>query len=391
MRSDSIHKKARRRSGHIYLIYFLIAVVVVAFALVVTMPPKKVIEKAPELEADSTKSQVNPEAHIDSAIYAIANCFGSGKDKVRINPKRDSQDILGSRELSVTVLVSDVFPLPIINKKAVEKISGAGGEIIDAIENNQNELKIRIGINKVFLRSLTIRRQPKIKPTPVDLALVIDDFGLVDSAFAEEFFAIPYPFTAGIIPFCESSPKWLQIAKESGKEYIVHMPMEPVDYQRNDPGKNAIFSDLPEKEIRKRIALALASLPGATGISNHMGSKITADRRIMTIIFSEIKDKGIFFLDSRTTVQTVCKEIGNSMRVKVLVITHCADAGDIEAPEISSNILKMGLEAREKGGAILNLHATQETLKALKDALPILSKWGIRFVTLSELANKKEE
>ena len=46
----------------------------------------------------------------------------------------------------------------------------------------------------------------------------------------------------------------------------------------HDPGPFALTTGLAPEEIRRRLADALARVPGAIGINNHMGSRVTADR-----------------------------------------------------------------------------------------------------------------
>ena len=50
---------------------------------------------------------------------------------------------------------------------------------------------------------------------------------------------------------------------------------------------------------------ALLEVPYRKGVNNHMGSRFTADRDLMRVLLKPVKDRGLFFVDSRTTAKTV--------------------------------------------------------------------------------------
>ncbi|WP_338555566.1 divergent polysaccharide deacetylase family protein [Paenibacillus sp. KS-LC4] len=149
------------------------------------------------------------------------------------------------------------------------------------------------------------------------LAIVIDDFGN-DMDGTEEMLKLPIKFTAAVMPFMPSTQKDAEEAHRLGHDVIVHMPMEPNKGLKKWLGPGAITADLSDDEVRKRINAAIDNVPHAIGMNNHMGSKVTADERIMRIVLDVCKQRGLFFLDSRTTYRTVVPKVSKEVGVPLL-------------------------------------------------------------------------
>ncbi|TDQ40375.1 divergent polysaccharide deacetylase family protein [Aureibacillus halotolerans] len=149
------------------------------------------------------------------------------------------------------------------------------------------------------------------------ISIVIDDFGnrMVGT---EAILALPIPLTVAVMPFLRSSKEDAEGAHRRGHEVIIHMPMEPNYGKKEWLGPGALTTDLDDAEIRKRVEAAIANIPHAVGMNNHMGSKVTADRRIMAIVMEVCREHGLFYLDSRTTYKSVIPEVAAAYHVPVL-------------------------------------------------------------------------
>lgn len=145
------------------------------------------------------------------------------------------------------------------------------------------------------------------------LAIVIDDLGN-DMSGTKEMMEMPVKLTVAVMPFMRTTERDARMAHERGFDVLVHMPMEPNQGKPEWLGPGAITSSMSDAEIRQRVEQAIDNVPYAVGINNHMGSKITADPRIMSIVLDVCRERGLFFLDSRTNYKTVvgklCREKG---------------------------------------------------------------------------------
>ncbi|WP_434481685.1 divergent polysaccharide deacetylase family protein [Paenibacillus glycanilyticus] len=148
-------------------------------------------------------------------------------------------------------------------------------------------------------------------------AIVIDDFGNGMNG-TEEILKLPVKITVAVMPFMPTTKQDAEEAHRLGHDVIVHMPMEPNQGRKEWLGPGAITADLSDAEIRKRVEEAIDNVPYAVGMNNHMGSKITANERIMRIVVAVCKERGLFFLDSRTTFKTVVPKVTEELGVPAL-------------------------------------------------------------------------
>ncbi|WP_377891957.1 divergent polysaccharide deacetylase family protein [Alkalihalobacillus sp. R86527] len=150
-----------------------------------------------------------------------------------------------------------------------------------------------------------------------ELAIVIDDFGN-NMGGTEEMLQLPVPLTIAIMPFLPTTKEDAKSAHKQGHEVIVHIPMEPLRGKASWLGPGAITTDLSDKEIRKRISSAIDDVPYAVGMNHHMGSKVTADERIMRIVLNICRERGLYYFDSKTTDKSVIPKLANEIGVPYL-------------------------------------------------------------------------
>ncbi|MDQ0657294.1 polysaccharide deacetylase 2 family uncharacterized protein YibQ [Paenibacillus sp. W2I17] len=143
------------------------------------------------------------------------------------------------------------------------------------------------------------------------LAIIIDDVGN-DMKGTAEILAMPVKLTVAVMPFLPTTKKDAIAAHEKGMDVIVHMPMEPKKGRPEWLGPGAITSSLTDEEVRSRVEKAIDDVPHAIGMNNHMGSKITSDKRIMSIVLDVCRERGLFFVDSRTNFRSVVGELAIS-------------------------------------------------------------------------------
>ena len=142
-------------------------------------------------------------------------------------------------------------------------------------------------------------------------------------------------------------------------------------------------TDLSSSEIRERLDTALASIPGIDGVNNHMGSKLTASRKSLIPVMEELSDHGMFFLDSRTTPNTVAEAVARESGM----LTGARDVfldDEEDAPAVERQLRLAEAQARANGSAIAIGHPHPETLKALAAWTKTLESRGFTLVTVKQ-------
>ena len=271
------------------------------------------------------------------------------------------------------------LPLAEANLGISRFVQRLGGQVLSAAER-RGQIEIRCGFGEVQTTIFSLAPVAERRRTG-NIAIVIDDFA-EDDPIATHFCAIPQPLTFSILPRASQAHTLAERMRANGHEVLVHLPMEPQGDVSLDA--NAILVGLDDEEIRRRMHLALQRVPHARGLNNHMGSKATADKRVMRLVLSELKDRDLFFLDSRTTASSVAYQLAVDMDIRAfnrdLFIDEIADV-----PTIRDKLWELAAIAAQSSQAIGVGHNRRETLIALSAALPQLERRGFRFVPVSQL------
>jgi polysaccharide deacetylase 2 family uncharacterized protein YibQ len=161
------------------------------------------------------------------------------------------------------------------------------------------------------------QNQPTGTQIKKNVAIVIDDFGN-DMTGTKEMMALKLQFTVAVMPFLPTTHRDAEWAHSLGHDVLVHLPMEPIRGLSSWLGPGAITTSLNNAEIRSRVNAAIDDVPYAVGMNNHMGSKVTADPRIMKVVLEVCRERGLFFLDSRTNYRSVITKLSDHIGVRTL-------------------------------------------------------------------------
>jgi polysaccharide deacetylase 2 family uncharacterized protein YibQ len=216
------------------------------------------------------------------------------------------------------------------------------------------------------------------------VAIVMDDFGY-NMNNLDEFFGIGQPITLSILPNQRYSRDVATSARARGYEVILHLPLEA---HRKDVVEEAdtIRSGMSEKDIIARIKKELESVPGADGVSNHMGSKATEDKKLMVTIIKYLKERKLYFFDSMTSERSVCAEAAAGSKVRCARRDIFLDNSS-DIPYIEKQLQELKDLAFARGNAIAVCHDRKNTIIVLSRLMPLMAKEGIIFVYLSEMVD----
>ncbi|GFO57095.1 hypothetical protein GMSM_41020 [Geomonas sp. Red276] len=218
---------------------------------------------------------------------------------------------------------------------------------------------------------------------PGRLAIIIDDMG-ASPRDLQALLSIGLPLTFSVIPSLAHARDVADAAHSAGAEVMIHMPMEPEGYPQQPLEKIGLLLSMSDGEVEQRARSYFGMVPHATGANNHMGSRFTQDAGKMEVVLKVLKEKGFFFVDSKTSPASVGSRVARRMGVRT---------GDREVfldnvqsvPAIRSQLEKAAAIAGKRGEAIAICHPHPATIQTLKAALPELAASGITFVHASAL------
>ena len=225
---------------------------------------------------------------------------------------------------------------------------------------------------------------PSGPPSAPRLAIIADDLGS-DRAAAEAIFALPYPLTISILPNHEHSTEIASEAHRRGYQVMLHLPMQSI--ANETPEAQELRPGMPATEVSALVEQFLQSVPGVVGINNHQGSQATSDPELMDELMPVLRDRHLFYVDSRTTAATVAFDTAQSFGVRSAFrnVPFLDDVAEVAAVRKQLELALRG--AREKGEAIAIGHPHPATLQALREILPRAQAQGIRLVFVSELVH----
>lgn len=220
------------------------------------------------------------------------------------------------------------------------------------------------------------------------VAIIIDDMGHHRSNQRFIELSTPAaPLTFSFLPYTAFAAEQAQQAATAGYEVMLHLPMASGPH--HDAGIDALQLDESQEELVARMNAALARIPQARGVNNHMGSLLTTNVAAMKSVMNELASRKLFFIDSRTTAETVAEATARlagvpTARRHVFLDHERTPEGLSKAWE---ELLK---QAEERGFAIAIAHPHDMTHDFLREHLDDLNQRGITLVPASELTDKRK-
>ncbi len=242
----------------------------------------------------------------------------------------------------------------------------------------QNETILNLSVNGRHTHRLVFVTAIKDKPVvcpPLRLpkiAIIIDDLGY-DKRMASKFLELDAKLSFSVLPH---SPFQRMIAiaiHRSGRDVLLHLPMEPLEYPDIDPGDGTLLCSMDPDELLDQLRKDLDAVPFVAGINNHMGSRLTQDSAKMRQVFTILKRRNLFFVDSLTNPGSRCAQAAKLLQVKFaernVFLDHAQDPYAIRF-----QIKRLLTIAKTKGRAIGIAHPYPVTLQVLREELPNIER-----------------
>lgn len=263
--------------------------------------------------------------------------------------------------------------------KKVETHSGKNTpsfEIFPEKENNVSGAGHSPAVYKMK-ELLVMEKLPKV-------AIIIDDLGY-DRQIAEKFLGLDAALTFSILPHSPFQDAIARKANEKGLEIMLHLPMEPMEYPKINPGPGALYTTMSNDSRIYQLKKNLDAIPFIKGVNNHMGSRMTSISTQMYQIFSVLKKKDLYFIDSRTTEESLCKPSARLLKIpfaqRDVFLDHHQTYNSI-----SNQIRRLIHIANIQNEAIGIGHPHEITCEVLRDILPDIKK-QVEIVPASEVTH----
>lgn len=213
------------------------------------------------------------------------------------------------------------------------------------------------------------------------VAIIIDDIGN-NPDLGNRAISLPGPVTYAILPH---TPSGFQLAKKAyytGKEVMLHAPMESV--HKKSLGQGGLTLSMSKEEFLTTLRDNLSQVPFLAGVNNHMGSLLTQHSEPMAWFMDEIKNRDMYFVDSRTSPASIAANVASELDIPYLIRDVFLD-NEQSLWSIHKAFNQLLSIARNEGSAIAIGHPYPATLSYLAEAIPTLEKQGITLIPVSEM------
>ncbi|MDD2326148.1 MAG: divergent polysaccharide deacetylase family protein [Alphaproteobacteria bacterium] len=214
-----------------------------------------------------------------------------------------------------------------------------------------------------------------------EIAIIIDDMGL-NAKNAARAVRLPAFVTLSYLPYASGLEAQTKAAAAAGHESMLHLPMEAVGGE--NPGPCALKTGQGAEQWTFCLDKALDSFEGFAGVNNHMGSKFTADQEGMAFVTGVLHSRGLYFVDSRTSSESIAQQVAEEQGVRTVGRDVFLD-DTVSAAAIQGQLARLEQVVRRKGYAVAIGHPHAATLEALEAWIPQAQARGFRFVPASAL------
>jgi hypothetical protein len=290
------------------------------------------------------------------------------------------------------IMISRENSLPGFDKILTRNLRGLSAQIrLERVQESRSNLELLIRVEEILTHRIVLVSVPehgrkKHGSTKVSrVAIVIDDLGY-DGKLARQFLKIEAPLSFSVLPHGPFSKDIARRVHRAGHDLLLHLPMEPKGYPHVNPGAGALLTAMNDEELVQVLQESLDSLPLIRGVNNHMGSKFCEYEQKLRPVMEELKNRGLFFLDSRTTSKTQAYRMAQQFKIRSAERNVFLDNIQ-DAHAIRGQLKRLVQLARLKGEAIGIAHPHKVTLKVLREDIPKLSKEGVEVVPVSQLVH----
>lgn len=220
--------------------------------------------------------------------------------------------------------------------------------------------------------------------TSAKLAIIIDDMGY-DRAAADAVIALPFRLTVSVLPHLPISSEIAEEAHTRGDQVLLHLPMES-DAATAKSEEIELRVGMSPAQVSSAVSGMLDTVPHVVGVNNHQGSRATSDPPLMQALMPVLRERGLFFIDSRTDAKTVAYDSAKLDGVRAASRKVFLDDTATRVA-IIAQLRLAARDAQRDGFTIAIGHPRSETIAALAEEVPKLESSGVKFVFASEVVN----
>lgn len=221
------------------------------------------------------------------------------------------------------------------------------------------------------------------------IAVVVTGLGLSEGATEAAVEQLPAAVTLSFSPYARDLERWIDLARARGHEVMLDLPMEPATFPNDDPGPQALLIGLTPQENLNRLDWVLSRGSAYVGVAGSMGSRFTASREAVGPVLREVKERGLLFLDRRTSEESVVPSIAEEMGLPYAVNDRSVDEQQASRVAIDARLAQVERIALADGAAVAMAQPYPVSIERIAEWAGELTARGIAMAPISAVAAGK--
>lgn len=199
---------------------------------------------------------------------------------------------------------------------------------------------------------------------------------------------LPGAVTLSFSPYAEDLERWVDVARTAGHEVFMDLPLEPLDFPRDDPGPSTLLTSLSTADNLNRLEWVLGRVPGYVGVATWMGSQFTTVEDAMMPVLEGLKERGLMIVDSRGSSRSIATELASSIQLPRAFSNRFLDS----TPSISAidrSLADLESVAQDQRVAIGVARSLPVTIDRIQRWAGTLQAKGIVLAPISAIADRQ--
>ena len=223
---------------------------------------------------------------------------------------------------------------------------------------------------------------------PAKIAVAITGLGTAEGSTRKAIDALPPEVTLAFLPYVDNVQDWVKQARAAGHQVLLNLPMEPSDFPRDDPGPKALLTVLGSGQNLERLDWVLGRASDYVGVMNIMGSRFLVSEEHLRPVLTDLRDRGLLFVDSGSTPRSVAGTLAGDLRVSRAVSDRLLDS-ELSRAGVERRLRDIEQIARDVGVALAVGRAYPVTLDAIVEWTKGLAAKGLTLVPVSAIADRQ--
>jgi len=223
------------------------------------------------------------------------------------------------------------------------------------------------------------------------IAVVLTGLGLSSTATEAAIKQLPAGVTLSFTPYARRLDEWIALARASGHEVMLDLPMEPTSYPNDDPGPQALLTALSVRQNIERLDWTLSRASGFVGVAAVMGSRFAASTEDLEPVLEELKARGFMYLDNRASDDSAAGAVAVKIGLPVAVNDRALDWAQASRVAIDARLVQLENIAAAEGFAVAIGQSYPVTIERLREWSKDLDARGFALAPITALANRQKK